>query len=152
MNCCLRPSKSFQYTDDIRMDELEEIRQKKMAELVRKIEQKELGVRCMSEPVKLTDQDFDEFVKSNNVALVDCWAGWCMPCKMLGPVIEELAKDMDGKVAFGKLDVDENRVISARYAIMSIPTMLIFSKGQLVNQLSGVMPKENIAAVLSKYL
>ncbi|TET72277.1 thioredoxin [Candidatus Bathyarchaeota archaeon] len=91
----------------------------------------------------VTDSTFDEFIQSNSIAVVDCWAAWCGPCRMLSPVIEELAKEKDG-VSFGKLNVDQNRATPMKYGIMSIPTLLYFKDGQLVDKTIGALPKAAI--------
>jgi thioredoxin 1 len=91
----------------------------------------------------LTDGTFEEFIQSNVIAVVDCWAAWCGPCRMLSPVIEELSKEKDG-VSFGKLNVDQNRVTPMKYGIMSIPTLLYFKDGQLVDKTIGALPKAAI--------
>lgn len=83
--------------------------------------------------------------------VVDCWASWCGPCRMVGPIIEELAKEMKGKIVFGKLNVDENRETSMKYGIMSIPTLLVFKNGNLVDNVIGAMPKEMLKAKLAPY-
>ncbi|MEI8033119.1 MAG: thioredoxin [Chlorobiaceae bacterium] len=93
-----------------------------------------------------TDQNFKaEILDSDKVALVDFWASWCGPCMMLGPVIEELAGDYAGKAVIAKLNVDENPNTAAQFGIRSIPTMLIFKNGQVVDQLVGAVPKNQIA-------
>ncbi len=94
--------------------------------------------------VELSDSTFDEFVESNNVVLIDCWAAWCRPCLMLAPVVEELAQELAGKVGIAKLNVDENPGISMRFGITAIPTMLVFKDGVMKDPLVGVRPKEDI--------
>ena len=90
-----------------------------------------------------TDDKFDEEVlQSKKPVLVDFWAEWCMPCQMLTKPIEELTEELGEKVTVGKLNVDENREIAAKYNIMSIPTVAIFKNGQIVKQFVGVQPKE----------
>ena len=91
----------------------------------------------------VTDGTFEEFIRSNDVAVIDCWAAWCGPCRMLSPVIEELAGEQKD-VAFGKLNVDENRATPLKYGIMSIPTLLYFKDGQLVDKTIGALPKAAI--------
>lgn len=93
---------------------------------------------------ELTESTFDRFIEENSVVLVDCWAPWCRPCRMLAPVIEELAEELAGKVAIGKLNTDENQAISMRFSINAIPTMLVFKDGVMREPLVGLMPKENI--------
>ncbi|NOX71714.1 MAG: thioredoxin [Candidatus Micrarchaeota archaeon] len=103
-------------------------------------------------PVEVDDNTFDEFVKKYPIVVVDCWADWCMPCKMLSPVVEELAKDLQGKIAFGKLDVDSNHGTAQKYGIMSIPTLLVFKNGELVDNIIGAMPKQVLEPKLKVYL
>ncbi len=103
-------------------------------------------------PIKLTDGSFDKAVKKYPLLVVDCWAEWCAPCKMIAPVIEELAEDYQGKIVFGKLEVDENQSVAMRYQIMSIPTLLIFKNGKKVGQKVGALPKRMLKSELVKYL
>lgn len=102
----------------------------------------------MSKPVEVTDANFDEFVKNNPKVVVDCWAAWCAPCRMLGPIIDELAEEKTD-VKFAKLDVDKNRAVPSKYGIMSIPTLLYFKGGQLVDKTLGALPKQAIESRLS---
>ena len=95
-------------------------------------------------PTNLTDATFDEFVAKNDIVVVDCWAPWCGPCRMLSPIIEEIAREMNGKVGVGKLNTDDNRAVPMRYQIMSIPTTLIFKKGKLEDKIVGAVPKKTL--------
>jgi len=100
-----------------------------------------------------TDKNFkEEILDSDKVSLVDFWAAWCGPCMMLGPVIEELAGDYEGKAIIAKLNVDENPNTASQYGIRSIPSMLIFKNGAVVDQMLGAMPKNMIAKKLNEYL
>ncbi len=92
----------------------------------------------------LADSTFNNFINSSPIAVVDCWASWCGPCRMIAPIIEELAKQYAGKIVFGKLNVDENHEIPVKYGIMSIPTLLFFKNGQHVDTLIGAVPKSVI--------
>jgi thioredoxin 1 len=100
-------------------------------------------------PIDITDDSFDEFISKNSVVVLDCWAAWCGPCRMLSPIVEELASQRDD-VVFGKLNVDQNRRIPMKFGIMSIPTLLYFKDGRLVDRTLGVIPKEIIEARLEK--
>jgi thioredoxin 1 len=129
------------------MDELQEIRLKRMRDLLAKADSDASSV-----PVTLTDATFEDFVKNNPLAVVDCWAEWCGPCRMIGPVVEQLAKDFAGKVMFGKLNVDQNPATAARFGIMSIPTLLIVKDGTLVDSIAGAVPRDHIVSKLQPYL
>ncbi len=102
--------------------------------------------------LELTDATFDAAVRDHPLLVVDCWAVWCGPCRMLAPVIEELAGDYKGKIDFAKLDVDKNPVTSSRFHIQSIPTILIFKNGQLVDQKMGAMPKAMLEPIVTKHM
>ncbi len=102
----------------------------------------------MSKPVEITDQNFNDIINTDQTVLVDFWAEWCGPCKMIGPVVEELASDYDGKAVIGKVDVDANPEVSAKFGIRSIPTLLVFKNGEIVDKQIGAVPK----SVLSQKL
>lgn len=95
--------------------------------------------------VKVTDQTFKEQT-SKGLVLVDFWAPWCGPCKMIGPVLEELSDEMADKVTITKLNVDENQQTAGQYGVMSIPTLLFFKDGEVVDQVVGFQPKEALEA------
>lgn len=105
-----------------------------------------------SSPIKVTDDNFEEVIQRFPLVVVDCWAEWCGPCKMVAPVIAELAEDSQGKVVFGKLDVDENRKIATKYQIMSIPTLLVFKNGEVADQLVGAQPREALEPKITKHI
>ena len=107
----------------------------------------------MGQEVTLTDANFDvEVLQSDVPVLVDFWAPWCAPCRMLAPVIEELAGEYAGKVKIGKLNVDENQSVAARYGIRGIPAVILFSKGGISSQTVGLQPKQNIKEMIDKAL
>jgi len=107
----------------------------------------------MSEPVELTDDNFEqEVIKSDLPVLVDFWATWCGPCRMVGPIVDELAKEYAGKLKVGKLNVDNNGKTSIKYGIMSIPSLLFFKKGQVVDQMVGAAPKNSFVEKLDRIL
>ena len=102
--------------------------------------------------VKLTDADFDEKVKSESLILVDFWAEWCGPCRVIAPVLEELAGDYSGRLTIGKVNVDENRQTAARFGIRSIPTLLFFRDGARVDQVIGAHPKGTLKGKIDQLL
>ncbi len=107
----------------------------------------------MSEPITISDSNFEQLVlKSDIPILVDFWAPWCKPCLMVAPIIDELAKEYSGKVTFARMDVDKNRKTASSYSIMSIPTMLIFKKGEPVSQIVGFKPKQELKRSLDAAL
>ena len=104
-------------------------------------------------PVEVTDQDFaDQVLGSDTPVLVDFWAEWCGPCRVLGPVIESLAGDYDGKVKIAKVDVDANHQVAMQFGIRSIPTVILFDKGQIVDTFVGVRPRSDYDASLQKVI
>jgi len=133
------------------MDELERIRARKMQELMSR--QSQSAGRSMSEsPIQVTDSDFESLIQKYPLMVIDCWAAWCGPCRMLAPVIEELARDYAGKIVFGKLDVDENPRTAMNFGIMSVPTLLIMKNGKLVDQIVGAAPRDYIESKLRKHM
>ncbi len=98
--------------------------------------------------LQITEEGFDSFVDSHDNVLIDCWAEWCGPCRRLGPIIDEISAEYADKVAVAKLNVDEAQVISLRFGIQAIPTILLFKKGVLVNTLVGLRPKEDIVLAM----
>lgn len=102
----------------------------------------------MSKAIEITDQNFNEVLQSDQPVLVDFWAEWCGPCKMIGPVVEELAGEYDGKAVIGKVDVDSNPEVSAKFGVRSIPTLLFFKGGEIVDKQIGAVPKGVLAGKL----
>lgn len=102
--------------------------------------------------IEITDSNFEEVISGDKPVLVDFWAEWCGPCKMIGPIVEELAGDLEGKAVIGKLDVDSNPATSAKFGIRSIPTLLVFKGGQVVDKQIGVTTKSVLAQKLEGQL
>ncbi len=102
----------------------------------------------MGKTLELTDATFDETLKSDKPVLVDFWAEWCGPCKMIGPLVEELAGDYEGKAIVAKLNVDDNPEVTARFGVRNIPTLLVFKNGQIVDKQIGAVPKSVLATKL----
>lgn len=107
----------------------------------------------MSKPVEIQDGNFDNIVlQSKTPVLVDFWAEWCGPCRMVAPVVEELAEEYDGKITFAKVDVDQNPQIAGKYGIMSIPTLIIFKGGKPLSNIVGFRPKAELKRSLDDAL
>ena len=103
--------------------------------------------------IEFTDDNFDtEVLKSNLRVLVDFWAEWCGPCKMIGPIVEEIAGDYAGKVKVGKVNVDFNNQVAMQYGIRGIPALLVFKGGAVANQIVGAVPKNNITQILDEVI
>ncbi len=139
--------------------ELEWIKSKKLSEmfkrsaLAEKLEtSRKIRGSTLNKPVKVTDATFKETIQDNSIVVVDCWAPWCAPCRMVAPIIDELALDYAGKILFGKLNVDENREVAIKYQIMSIPTLLVFKNGKLVDRIIGAQPRQMLEPKLSRHL
>jgi thioredoxin 1 len=101
--------------------------------------------------IEVTDGTFDNILKDNSLVVVDCWAPWCGPCRMIAPVIDVLSEEYQN-VTFGKLNTDENLDISRKFQIMAIPTLLFFKDGKLVERITGVVPKGHIENMVKKYM
>lgn len=123
--------------------ELKEIKEEKIKKM---LDQAKAGV------VKLDSSSFGNFLNTDLPVLVDFWADWCMPCRMMTPVMEELAQAYTGKALFGKVNVDENPQIASRYGIMSIPHFLIFKNGTRVEKIVGAVGRDPLENAIKKYL
>ena len=103
--------------------------------------------------LEITDSSFEETVlKSDKPVLVDFWAAWCGPCRMVGPIIDEISSEYENKAIVGKVDIDSNQEFAAKYGVRNIPTVLVFSNGELVDRHVGVAPKDTYAAALDNLL
>ena len=112
-----------------------------------------LKEKKMSAPVQVTDGSFEELVvNSDTPVLVDFWAEWCGPCKMIAPILDEIANDMAGKLVIGKLDIDVNQDTAMAFGVMSIPTLLLFKNGEPVERIVGYQPKPQLVARLQPHL
>ena len=131
--------------------ELERIKQAKLQKMMKSVASEEQET-AFNKPVEMTDATFKEMIQKHSLVVVDCWAPWCFPCRMVAPIIEELARDYAGKILFGKLNVDENREVSTRYEIMSIPTLLVFKNGKLVDTIIGAIPRQMLEPKITRYL
>ncbi len=107
----------------------------------------------MSSAAAVTDASFEQDVLQSDVpVLVDCWAPWCGPCRMVAPIVEEIAKEFDGQIKVFKLNTDENPNVASQYGIRSIPTLMVFKGGQKVDTVVGAVPKATLSGTISKYL
>jgi thioredoxin 1 len=132
-------------------DELEAIKQKKLAELQKEAATK-ARMSALSEPIVLTDSNFASEVRKYPLMIVDFWAPWCGPCRMVSRIIEQLAREYSGRVAVGKVNVDENQRIAASFGIQSIPTLMLFKVGKAIDVMIGAMPKAQIEMKLKQQL
>ena len=107
----------------------------------------------MAKPIEITDATFDTEVLSSDVpVLIDFWAVWCGPCKMVAPVVEELAAEYDGQLKVGKIDVDAHKQAAMKYGIRSIPTLLLFKNGEVVQQIIGALPKNQLEEKIKSFI
>jgi thioredoxin 1 len=102
--------------------------------------------------IEITDANFEQLIQSDKPVLIDFWAEWCGPCRMVGPVVEELATEYEGRAIVGKLDVDANPQVSSKLGVRSIPTLLVFKNGQLIDKQVGAVPKHVLAQKLEAHL
>jgi thioredoxin 1 len=133
--------------------EIQSLREKKLVELMRRTRaQLQSGEKYDGKPIILSDATFSSEISKYPVMVVDFWAAWCGPCRTVAPVIEQLAKEYSGRVAFGKLNVDENPLTSSEFQVESIPTLLIFRDGEPVDGIIGAAPKHQIESKLKPHL
>ena len=132
-------------------EELERIKAAKLQKMMKSAAAEKRGT-AFNRPVEVTDATFKEMIKNHSLVVVDCWAPWCGPCRMVAPIIEGLSRDYAGKILFGKLNVDENREVSTQYDIMSIPTLLVFKNGKLVDTIIGAMPRQTLEQKITRHL
>ena len=101
--------------------------------------------------IEITKDNFDDVRTKNKSLVIDCWAAWCGPCKMMGPIFEKLATENGSKAAFGKIDCDKNPELARKLKVMAIPTLLFFKDGESVDEIVGLVPKEDIEETLRKH-
>jgi thioredoxin 1 len=135
-------------SDLIEDAEIDRIKKAKIAAMLEQAQKEKI----ISKPIILTDTNFNSEIAKNELIVVDFWAPWCGPCRMVGPLIEELASEYGGKVIFGKLNVDENMVVPSRFGVRGIPTMIIFKDGQAVDTLVGACSKAHIESKFKPYI
>jgi len=127
------------------MSEVERIRQEKMKKL-------QDQAQMPRAPITVTDSNFEEILKKYDAVVVDLWASWCMPCKMLEPTVEEIAKEYEGRLKVCSLNIDNAQSIAAQYSVMSIPTLALFKNGQVVHKTVGALPKDTIIEQFSNHI
>ena len=131
--------------------DLDAINKRKLAELERIISERS-AIASINQPIILTDNNFKQQVTKYPLLVVDFWAPWCGPCRIVGPIIDQLAREYSGKVIFGKLNVDENQGIASLFSVNSIPTMMIFKGGNVVDVIVGAIPKGSIEAKIRQHM
>lgn len=129
-------------------EEIEKIKKAKNLAMLEQAQREKLT----GKPIILTDNNFDAEVTKHKLIVVDFWAPWCGTCRMVGPLIEELASEYAGKVAFGKLNVDENITVPSRFAVRSIPTLIVFKDGRAVGTIVGACPKPYLESKFRPYM
>lgn len=132
-------------------EELRLINEKRMKKLQQLINEKEL-LRNIREPLNLEDTTFIQTINKFPIMLVDFWAPWCGPCRMMSPIIDQIGKDYLGKLVIGKINVDENPLIARQFSISSIPTLMLFKRGKEVNKIIGSVSKNKIDEMVKMHL
>jgi thioredoxin 1 len=130
-------------------EEVEQIKKAKIAEMFQQAVQVDKPV---GKPIQLTDGNFHSEVAKHKLMVVDFWAPWCGPCRMVGPLVEELAAEYAGKVTFGKLNVDDNMAVSSSFGVRSIPTLIVFKDGEPVDMVVGACPKSHLESKFKPYI
>jgi thioredoxin 1 len=131
-------------------NELEQIKLRKIQAMLQAAEKTKHAPN--NQPLLLTDNNFASTLNANKLVVVDFWAPWCGPCRAVSPIIEQLAAEYAGKVTFGKMNVDQNPRVPASFGIMSIPTIIVFYRGQVAQRIVGTYPKTHIEAAFKPYL
>jgi thioredoxin 1 len=140
-------------TDNAEDHELAEIQRKKIAQMLQRTQEQSQPVQNLNgKPITLTDACFSSEVAKQKLIVVDFWAPWCGPCRMVGPIIEQLAAEYAGKVAFGKINVDDNQMIPSKFGVQGIPTLIVFKNGEPVETLVGACSKSHIESKLKPHM
>jgi thioredoxin 1 len=133
-------------------DNIDQIREKMLREMMTPNNSNGNKAPVNTKPIELNDRTFTGEVAKHDLMVVDFWAPWCGPCQYVSPIVEELARDYAGKVAFGKLNVDDNPMVSTQFRVMSIPTIMFFKKGRLVDMQIGAVPKQFLDQKIKKHM
>ena len=128
--------------------ELERIKYEKLKKMLSRSENQ----AEYSAPVHLDENEFDNFVRSHDLVLVDFWAEWCGPCRMIAPILDEIARDYAGRLVVAKVNVDRNRGLAMKFGVMSIPTLMLFKKGRPVDMMIGARPRSAIEEMIKRHL
>jgi len=131
--------------------ELEAIRQKKMMQLHRFLEREAERSLWPSSPIHVSDLDFNETISKYPLVLVDFWASWCMPCKMIASTLDQLSSEYKGKVVFAKLDVDQNKRTTEAYKVSGIPTLIMFKNGRPAERVTGALPRHALKGLIERH-
>lgn len=127
------------------------INEKKMKELQQLVNEKKL-LKTIKEPITLADSTFFETINKFPLMLVDFWAPWCGPCRMMSPIVDQIGRDYPGKLAVGKINVDENQLIARQFNVSSIPTLILFKRGKLLNKIIGSVSKNRINEMVKMHI
>lgn len=131
-------------------EELERIKERKLKELLKKVLREKEGKPSKPKVLKVNDSNFNSVVKEHSRLVIDFWAPWCAPCRMIEPIFHELAEAYAGVVSFGRLNVDENPATAAKFGVMSIPTLIMFKDGIEVDRIVGALPRRFIEYKIRK--
>ena len=147
-----RNSRRDRNGDCMDTDNIDQIREKMLRDMMTSNTSSGDKVQVNTKPMELNDRTFTGEVAKHDLMVVDFWAPWCGPCQYVSPIVEELARDYAGKVAFGKLNVDDNPMVSTQFRVMSIPTIMFFKKGRLVDMQIGAVPKQFLDQKIKKHM
>jgi len=132
--------------------ELEALRKKRMEQLHRMLEKEQEKAAWPSSPVHVTDLNFQQTISEYGVVLVDFWASWCSPCKMIAPILDQLAQEFKGRAVVAKLDVDRNRKTADAFKVSGIPTLILFKDGRPIERVTGALPRNALKGLIQRNL